>query len=430
MESRASRSLLTVLSSIVLVAGLFIAVSEPAFAQQRKSPRGAKAAAKAEGKQPPSTPQMGAATGKALNEAIELLNAENYSGASAKIGGLNLEKLSPYERSKVEQILFNISFAQEKYSDARGHLKKAVDAGGLNAQEVQQARYQSAQLYMTEEKWKEGAAAIEEWLKSATNPNSGAYYLLAVAYYQQDDYDRALTPAKKAVELMDPKNPQESWLAMLSSLYLQRDNYGQSIPVLQQLVSIAPDKKTYWLQLSSVYGQMKDYANSLAVMQLAYSAGLLTEDSEILRLADLQMVNEIPYRSAATLETGLSNKLVKSDVAVYEKLANSYIAAGEFDKSIPPLQRAAEMSSSGDNYVRLGEVQVQRKDWPKAIDALKQGLAKGQLKNAPNAQLMLGVAHFNEKNYAEATTWFERAQQSEKYRQLATGYLEAIRAQG
>lgn len=428
MQSRASRSLLTVVSSIALVAGLFIAVSQPAMAQRAKSPRSAKAADSKDSKPAPSS-TMGAATGKALNEAIELLNAENYSGASAKIGALNLETLSPYERSKVEQILFNISYAQEKYGDARGHLQKAIDAGGLNEQEVQQARYQYAQLYMTEEKWKEGAAAIEQWLKSATNPNSGAYYLLAVAYYQQDDFNRALPPAKKAVELMDPKNPQESWLAMLSSLYLQRDEYSQSIPILQQLISIAPEKKTYWMQLSSVYGQMKDYANSLAVMQLANSAGLLTEDSEIRRLADLQLVNEIPYRSAQTLEAAISNKTVKLDVTLYEKLANSWIAAGEFDKSIAPLQRAAELSPTGDIYVRLGEVQVQRKDWSKAIDALKQGLAKGQLKNTPNAQLMMGVAQFNQKNYAEAATWFERAQQSDKYRQLATGYLEAIKAQ-
>jgi len=371
---------------------------------------------------------MGTATGKALNEAIELLNAENFTGAAAKINGLNLEKLSPYERSKVEQILFNISYAQEKYGDARGHLQKAIDAGGLNEQEVQQARYQNAQLYMTEEKWKEGAAALEEWLKSATNANSGAYYLLAVAYYQLDDFNRAMPPAKKAVELMDPNNPQESWLAMLSSLYLQRDEYPAAIPILQQLVSIAPDKKTYWLQLSSVYGQTKDYVNSLAIMQLAYSAGLVTDDSEIRRLADLLLVNEIPYRGAQVLETAISNKTVKLDASLYEKLATCWIVAGEFDKSIAPLQRAAEMSSTGDIYVRLGEVQVQRKDWPKAIDALKQGLAKGQLKNAANAQMMMGVAQFNQKNYTEAATWFERAQKSEKYRQLAAGYLEAIRA--
>jgi tetratricopeptide (TPR) repeat protein len=228
---------------------------------------------------------------------------------------------------------------------------------------------------------------------------------------------------------MDPKNPQESWLAMLSSLYLQRDEYPAAIPILQQLVSIAPDKKTYWLQLSSVYGQTKDYSNSLAILQLAYSAGLVSDDSDIRRLADLLLVNEIPYRCANVLETAISNKSVKVDASLYEKLANCWISAGEFDKSIDPLQRAAEMSATGDNYVRLGEVQVQRKDWPKAVDALKQGLAKGQLKNAGNAQMMMGVAHFNQKNYSEAATWFERAQQSEKYRQLATGYLEAIRAQ-
>ncbi len=428
MESRANRSLLSVVSSIALAAGLFVAAVQPALAQQKaKGAQGAAAAGGKEEKPPSST--MGAATGKALNEAIELLNTENYSGAAAKIGGLNLDKLSPYERSKVEQILFNISYAQEKFGDARGHLQKAIDAGGLNEQEVQQARYQNAQLYMTEEKWKEGAAALEGWLKSATNANSGAYYLLAVAYYQMDDFNRAMPPARKAVELMDPKNPQESWLAMLSSLYLQRDEYPAAIPILQQLVSIAPDKKTYWLQLSSVYGQTKDYSNSLAILQLAYSAGLVTDDSEIRRLTDLLLVNEIPYRGAQVLETAITNKSVKVDASLYEKLANCWIAAGEFDKSIAPLQRAAEMSATGDNYVRLGEVQVQRQDWPKAVDALKQGLAKGQLKNTANAQMMMGVAQFNQKNYSEAATWFERAQQSEKYRQLATGYLEAIRAQ-
>ena len=107
---------------------------------------------------------------------------------------VQLDRLSPYERGKVEQILFNIAYSQEKFEEARGHLKSAIDSGGLNAVEIDQARYQSAQLYMQEEKWREGAAALEEWFQSAQNPNSAAYYLLAVAYYQQDDFQRALIP--------------------------------------------------------------------------------------------------------------------------------------------------------------------------------------------------------------------------------------------
>ena len=198
---------------------------------------------------------------------------ENYTGAGQKIGTLALDKLSPYERGKVEQILFNIAYSQEQYEKARGHLQKAIDSGGLNAAEIDQARYQSAQLFMQEEKWREGAAALEEWFKTATTPNSAAYYLLAVAYYQQEDFNRALAPAKKAVELMDQAKPNESWLSMLSALYLQREEYREAVPVLQQLIAAAPDKKTYWMQLSSVYGQMEDYPNALAIMQLANNVG-------------------------------------------------------------------------------------------------------------------------------------------------------------
>ena len=83
-----------------------------------------------------------------LNEAIELLNMENYAGAKQKIGTLNLEKLSPYERSKVEQILFNIAVTAREIrrgaaASEGGHRRRRVErAGGL------QARYQYAQLFM------------------------------------------------------------------------------------------------------------------------------------------------------------------------------------------------------------------------------------------------------------------------------------------
>jgi tetratricopeptide (TPR) repeat protein len=401
-----------------LAAAVLLGAFQLASAQQAQGQK------QGEGKTP--APTIDAATGKVLNEAIELLNKEDFKGASAKIGTLNLDKLSPYERSKVEQILFNISYSQEKYDEARGHLQKAIDAGGLNAQEVEQARYQAAQLYMQQEKWKEGAAALEEWFKTATKPNSAAYYLLAVAYYQQDLFAKALPPAKKAVELME--KPQESWLAMLSALYLQREEYKEAIPVLQQLITVVPGKKTYWMQLSSIYGQMEDYPNALATMQLAYNAGLVTEDSEVRRLADLLLFNSVPYRGAQVLESAIEKKTVKLDDKLYEKLANCWIAAGEFDKAIGPLQKSAELSSSGDTFVRLGELQVQREDWSGVLAAVQKGLDKGQLKDAANAQLLMGIAHYSQKNYKEARPFFERAAQSTKHKQVAASYLQAIKA--
>jgi tetratricopeptide (TPR) repeat protein len=426
MQAKPKASWLPLVSVSAFAVVIGLAAAPAVLAQQSSGSRAGSQNAEG-GNAPPSSGTIDAATGKALNTAIEALNMEKYAEAQAAIATLNLEKLSPYERSKVEQISFNIAYSQEKYAEARGHLQKAIDAGGLNEQEISDARYQGAQLYMTEEKWKEGAAAIEEWFKTATKVNSAAYYLLAVAYYQMEAFDKALPPAQKAVELMD--KPQEGWIGMLLALYLQKDNYKDAIPLLQRLISIVPEKKTYWMQLSAVYGQMEDYPSALAIMQLAYGAGLVTEDSELRRLADLLLFNDVPYRGAQVLEAGIEKKTLNVDEKLYEKLANCWIAAGELEKSLPPLQKGAELASSGDMFVRLGEVNLQRENWAAAEAAIDRGISKGQLKDASNAQLLMGIVLYNQKKLSDARPWFERAAQSEKHRQMARGYLQLIQAQ-
>jgi len=377
------------------------------------------------GNAPP--PAIDVATAKAINTAIEALNANKYAEAQSAIGALKLDKLSPYERSKVEWILFSIAYAQDKYADARGHLEGAIKAGGLNEQEVSQFKYQIAQLYMAEDRWKEGAAALEEWFENEPNPNAAAHYLLAAAYYQLEDYERALPAAEKAIKLVE--KPQENWIVLVLGLYLQRERYQDSVPLLKQLIELSPDKKEYWLQLSAVYVQLEDYAYALAVMQLAYGVGLLKEDAELRRLADLQLYNGIPYRCGQVLEAAIEHNTVNVDEKLYETIANCWIAAGELDKALAPLTREAELSSGGDAYVRLAEVQVQRSDWPSVQAALERGIGKGQLKDPGAAQLFMGIALYNERKLAEARPWFERAQATERHRQTAKSYLLLIGSQ-
>jgi tetratricopeptide (TPR) repeat protein len=418
-------------SILSLLAACLLGFVQSAIAQQaQQGQQGQQGQGQAQGQgQQNGAPAetIDAQTGKILNEAIELLNMENYSGARDKITTLRMDRLSPYERGKVEQILFSIEVANENYEAARRHLQASIESGGLNEQEVQTARYQYAQLFMQEEKWREGAAALEEWFMTATNPNSAAYYLLAVAYYQMDDYNKAMEPAKKAVDLME--RPQPSWVELLLALHLQRDQYREAIPLLERLIAMQPDKKTYWQQLSSIYGQLEDYPNALAIAQLAYSAGLVTDDSEIRRLADLLLYNDVPYRGATILEAAIEKRQVNVDDKLYEKLANCWIAAGEFDRAIQPLQRAAELSPNGDLFVRLGEVQVQREDWAAAVPALQRGIEKGQLRDAGYAQLLMGIALFNQKQLREARDWFNRSRNSERHRKMSTDYLAIIDAQ-
>lgn len=151
---------------------------------------------------------VSAQNGKILSEAIEFLNAEKYPEARARLGDMRLDRLSPFERSRYEQLMFNLDMVDENYPSARGHLQAAIDSGGLNPQELSQMRYQMAQLFIQEEKYAEGAAALEAWIAAEPMPNSGAYYLLAAAYYYQELFDKALPNAQKAVDLAGDA-PQE-----------------------------------------------------------------------------------------------------------------------------------------------------------------------------------------------------------------------------
>jgi len=411
-----------------LVLGLALGAS-PAWAQRAAEGEQAEGA--------PTAQNLDAVTARILGEAIELYNMDNYAAARASLAELNIEKLSPYGRGRVEQLLAVMAFAEGNYAEAREHLERAISSGGLNEVELSNNRYQIAQSFMAEENWRPGAAALESWFETAVNPNSAAYYLLAGAYYQQAAeasgaaaerlFDRALAPAMKAVELTE--RPQEGWVQLVVALMLQKEDYRGSVPWIERLVAMAPDKKSHWMQLSSVYQEIEEFPKALAVAQLAYTAGLLTEDSEIRRLADLLVYNEIPYRGGRILEQAIADGKMNIDAALYEKLANCWMAGGEFDKSVQPLTRAAEIATTGDLYVRLGEVHVQREDWAAAQSALEKGLNKGSLSDSGYAQLYMGIVLLEQGELQEAREWFQRARSTERHRRQAEGYIQYIDSQ-
>jgi hypothetical protein len=73
---------------------------------------------------------------KTLDGAFRALSAGDPTGARARIDELSLDALNAYERSKVEQALFSIAYGEEEYGEAREHAQSAIEAGGLNEQEV------------------------------------------------------------------------------------------------------------------------------------------------------------------------------------------------------------------------------------------------------------------------------------------------------
>ena len=367
---------------------------------------------------------VGVAIGKQLNEAIELLNAKKPADAKAVISKINLQILTPYERSRVEQIQASIDNDTADFAAAAKHLAAALETGGLTDDEALQVRFQIAQLYLAQEKWKEGAAALEEWFKVAAAPNASAYYMLAMAYYQQNDFSHALAPAEKAVQASD--KPQPSWVQLLLALYLHLEKWDKATPLVTYQLRSAPQDKANWQQLISVYGQQSQHDRALVMSELAEYAGHITESDEYLRLADQMMYAKIPYRAATFLSDAIEHKRLKADAAIYQKIGNAWLAAREYSKAVPPMQRAFELSGDANIGARIGEIHLQRSDWPAAEAAVQKALATGGLKDQGAADLNLGIALYNQNKLDEARAAFEQAAQAGGQRQYARAYLQAI----
>lgn len=372
--------------------------------------------------------EIDAEAAKRLSAAQESLDGQRYDEARMILARLNPKRLNPAERSRIAQLLAAVDQAEGKLDAARAHLLEALADGGFTPEEERKVRYQVAQLYIAEENWAEGARLLEEWLQGVDDPGPTPYYLLGIAYYQLEDFSRAVAPAEKAVELAE--QPQENWLQLLLALRIQREEYAEAAPILRTLVAFHPEKKPYWVQLSSVHAALGEYDQAAAVLQLAQTAGLAAEPQDLRRLAELQAHIGIPYRGGRFLAAGMeANAQLRDDGGAQELLGNCWIAAREYAKAVPPLERAAELSQSGDLYVRVAQVEVQREDWARATAALERAIGKGNLTNAANAELLLGIAYYSRDKLAEARPWFEKAAADEAYRAQAEGWLRQIEMQ-
>ena len=152
----------------------------------------------------------------------------------------------------------------------------------------------------------------------------------------------------------------------------------------------------------------------------------MTEDRELRRLARSYVFAGLPYEAASLLDAGLSDEKIEPSPKVYELLANSWIQAREFDRSMKPLEKAAALSDDGNLYLRLGQVYMAREDWSNAAKYFKQAVAKSGLKAPGSADLLLGIVYYNEDDTGEALRWFRRAKKYETTRKTANDWMDHI----
>jgi tetratricopeptide (TPR) repeat protein len=368
-----------------------------------------------------------------LSRAAGLLDEDKHPEAEALLMRLTESRLDPYNLAYVYRMLGVVAYTAEQPSKAIGYFEKVLELEMLPIRDEAKIRFTIAQLNAQTEQWPEVVRWLDAWRPYVEEPDPAAVYLKALAYFQMGDTDSAIVNVKEAIDLSQ-NEPRENWMRMLYSLYTDKEDYDNAIPLLKELMLRFP-KKEYWIQLSLLYRAEDSLDDSLAVLQIAYKQGYLTEDKEIRRLARSYLYHELPYNAAKVLEEGLESGLVEADADAYQVLADSWVAAREYENALPPLRKAAELSDEGNLYSRLGQVHLQREEWREAAVALTKALEKGNLRNTGNAVLLLGIASYNDQKVETAKRYFAQAKQYENTRTAAENWIlhierEASAAEG
>jgi tetratricopeptide (TPR) repeat protein len=401
-----------------LVAGLAVLLSvlltSPVAAQEKKQ------------RKTKETVAMSQPVYESLMEIQEYVEAEDFVNAHAAIKKLQeKKKLSPYEAAQIYNLSGYSFYLQEKYDEAISAYHKVLAQPDLPEALQQSTLKTLAQLQFTIEDYPKALETIKRLMAVIAEPAADVYMLLGQAYFQMQNFEEAKEPIKTAIALYREQGrvPRENWLLLLRVIYWELKDFPNMLIVLEELIEAYP-KDTYVLTLAGVYSELGDTKKQLALTEALYDKGYIDPKKHAVNLANLHLLHGAPYKAAKILEKEMAADNVKADVRNLRLLSQAWYSAREDRKAIPPLKQAAAMSDDGELYIRLAQSHLNLEEWSEAAEAARKGLASGNLKRKDTANIMYGMALFNQKKLEQAKRAFAAASKDKRSKRAAQQWIK------
>ncbi len=363
-----------------------------------------------------------------LQKAQGLVEKKDYRGALGLLDELKSKKgLSAYENAQIWNLTAYIQYLRENYPAAIKAYERVLAQPNLPDALVQSTLKTQAQLYFTAENYSKALETAQRLVKMVKQPNADLYMLMGQAYYQLGKYRQALNPIRRGIDLhkAQGKKPKENWLLLMRVCYHEMKDYKGMVKVLKELIRLYP-KDDYLLTLAAAYSELGNTKRQLTLTEALYEKGYLQDAHHAKNLANLYLMHGLPVKAAKLLEKEINAGRIEANERNLTLLSQSWYQAREDKKSIPPLERAAAQSGTGELYVRLGQSHMNLSQWQAAAEAVKKGLAKGGVRRRDTANVMLGMALFNQKQLKDARSAFVAASKDKRSAKLARQWLGFI----
>ncbi|MEZ8039206.1 tetratricopeptide repeat protein [Vibrio sp. 1F263] len=275
-----------------------------------------------------------------VQKANKLAQEEQVKQAIEVLASLELSK--GYDKAYVARMLGVFYWQDGKTKTAIKQLTYAVDSRLLVDEQAWVTKRMLADLLLSEQDFKAALPHYYELVKTApeTEKKDTLWMRIAQAEYQIENWTKVLAAIGSHNKFNS--KPQLSPLSLKLGAQLQLKQWKQSIPTLESLVELQPEKDNWWRQLVGIQLRLERSRDALNTLALAELQGVELNNSDRRLLAQLYAKRGIPERAAQEI-----SKLddANSDVQLLAEQATYWQLAKEWDNAIEVWTLASNMNT-------------------------------------------------------------------------------------
>jgi tetratricopeptide (TPR) repeat protein len=379
-------------------------------------------------------PQVSRELAKPLKAVQDALNSKQYADAIAKAKEANaIPGKSAYDQFIINEFLLSAYANQNSFAEAASYIETNQSSPYIAANVRQQrVRTLMALFYQL----RNYAKVTEFGAQARANGDNSAdtLQLIANSNYLLGKYKEAMATMQEILNRADDSGgkPDEKQLKFVWDCANRLNDNATASRVVEKLVTYYP-KPDYWqyAMVSLMQSKGNDDRLSLNIYRLMNDVGILQRSSDYTDAAQIALDQGNPGEAYSLLQAAFAKNVYteQRDKDRNQRLLDSAKAKAAVDRAgIAKYEADAARLATGDGLVQIGAAYLGFGQPDKATAAISKGIAKGSLKYADEAYLLLGISHLRQKNMDDARRAFGKVPSDSKYTRLAK--LWALRARG
>lgn len=251
---------------------------------------------------------------------------------------------------------------------------------------------------------------------------------LGQAYFQSGDNKNALRVMKDVVASLEQRGqtPREQTLILVLNACDRMNDSTCTTQMYEKLVQHYP-KPDYWENLLSklVKADVADEVK-INILRLALDVDVMKQGDHFREMAQIALDQGLPAEAETVIRKATAANVYKDqrNIDLAARLLKTAQAGVALDKpGLPKRETDARAAESGDLLVKLGASYLSYGNNEKAIEVLKQGLAKPKTTLTDDGGMLLGIAYLRSKNKVEAAKAFRSVKKDQTMARVAKLWL-------